>query len=218
VATRETRTQRGLRLAKGVRVRLLGEIRHARVAANVSQRKLATALGWSHSRYRRFEANLLAALDISDISLVASHLGLELSASLFPVGDALLDKGHQALIKRIRHLLSPLARVIAEAPVAIATADRRAWDLVVGIAAQLVGIEAETRVRDVQAFVRRIRMRERDGSADVIVIVLSDSRANRFLVDELREALGPAYATPPRNILAALRAGQPVPGSGVLLV
>jgi hypothetical protein len=73
-------------------------------------------------------------------------------------------------------------------------------------------------VRDIQAFVRRIRLRERDGAPEIIVIVLSDSRANRLQVDDLREALGPAFATPPRLILAALRDGQPVPGSGVVLV
>jgi hypothetical protein len=48
--------------------------------------------------------------------------------------------------------------------------------------------------------------------------VLAATRTNRELVDELREALGPAYATPQRVILSALRAGQSLPGSGVVLV
>jgi hypothetical protein len=53
---------------------------------------------------------------------------------------------------------------------------------------------------------------------DVIVLLLAATRTNRELVDELRLALGPAFATPPRLILESLRAGQPLPGSGVVLL
>jgi hypothetical protein len=53
---------------------------------------------------------------------------------------------------------------------------------------------------------------------DHILIVLSDGAANRRLVDELRHALGPGYSAPARPITAALRAGRPLPGSGVLLI
>lgn len=81
-----------------------------------------------------------------------------------------------------------------------------------------MGVDIEARIRDVQALVRRTRLRERDGGVDQILIVLSDSATNRRLVDELRAALGPSYATSPRAILKALREGRPLPGSGVLLV
>jgi len=48
--------------------------------------------------------------------------------------------------------------------------------------------------------------------------VLSDSATNRRLVDELRTSLGPAYATTSRAIFTALRSGQRLVGSGVVLV
>ena len=82
----------------------------------------------------------------------------------------------------------------------------------------LVGVDIETRIRDIQELVRRTRLRERDGETDAILIVLSDSAVNRRLVDQLRDALGPGYATSPRLILRALRAGERLPGSGVILV
>jgi len=96
--------------------------------------------------------------------------------------------------------------------------ERRAWDLLLRIPLQLVGVEAETKIRDVQAFVRRIREREREGGADVIVVVLSESAHNRRVLSQLLEALGPRYSTPPRSVLRALREGRPLAGGGVVIV
>lgn len=144
-------------------------------------------------------------------------LGLELSAGLHPLGDPIRDRGHQALISRFRSQLSPAWRVAAEVPLPL-PGDARSWDLLLKIGAQLIGVEAETRIRDVQLIVRRIRLRERDGGADEIVLALSASRTNRTLVNELREALGPRYGTSPRSTLVALRAGAALSGSGVILI
>jgi hypothetical protein len=96
--------------------------------------------------------------------------------------------------------------------------DRLSWDLVIRLADQLVGVEVETRIRDVQHLVRRMRERQRDGGADVIVLVLSDSAVNRRLIAELLEVLGPDFATSPRALLSALRSGRSLPGSGVILI
>lgn len=96
--------------------------------------------------------------------------------------------------------------------------DPRVWDLLLRLADQVVGAEAETRIRDVQALVRRMRARQRDGGTDEVLLILSDSAVNRRLVGELREALGDDFATPPRALLAALREGRPLPGSGVILL
>jgi len=100
--------------------------------------------------------------------------------------------------------------------------EQRAWDkllrLIGASPAHLVGIDIETRVRDVQALTRRTRGRERDGMVDSIVIVLADSATNRRLVDELRSVLGSDYSTSPRAILMALRSGERVVGSGVVLI
>jgi hypothetical protein len=81
-----------------------------------------------------------------------------------------------------------------------------------------VGVEAETRLHDIQELVRRIRQRELHGGADHILVILSDSQHNRRHADELRSAVGPDYLTPPRDLVAALRAGRPLPGSGVILL
>ena len=83
---------------------------------------------------------------------------------------------------------------------------------------QLVGVEAETRVRDIQAFVRRVRGRQLEGGTDTIVIVLAESAHNRRVLPQLLEALGPRYSTSARVLLKALREGKPLAGSGVVLI
>jgi transcriptional regulator with XRE-family HTH domain len=52
------------------------------VIANVSQRALARQLGWSASRYRRFEIGQSRDTTFSDVSAAAAVLGLELGAGL----------------------------------------------------------------------------------------------------------------------------------------
>lgn len=164
----------------------------------------------TEERLRRVES-----ITFSDIATVAAILGLELGANLYPFGEPIRDKGHQALIGRFRAILAQAWRVAAEVPLPN-PGDRRAWDLLLRLPGQLVGVEAETRLRDIQAFVRRIRQRELEGGADAIVIVLAESALNRRLLPQLLEALGPKYGTSPRRLLRALREGQPLPGSGIV--
>jgi len=177
---------------------------------------MAQSLGWSSSAYQRFETGTVATT-VLDVSAVGALVGLELSVSLHAAGQRIRDKGHQALIGRIRKHLSEAIVVFAEAPFP-ALHDLRSWDLLLRIGRQRVGIEAETRIRDIQQLVRRLRERGRSGGTDVVVLFLSDTRTNRELVDELREALGPDFSARPSAILSALREGRPLARGGVVLI
>ena len=214
MATRERPIDRGRRLGKELGSRLMAELRRERVNADLSQRAVAKVLGWSQARYWRFERDDDALL--SEVAVVAALLGLDLSAGLHRTVEAITDRGQVALLNRFRALLAGTIRVVAEALLPN-IGDRRSWDLLLRIGRQLVGVEAETKVRDVQLTVRKVRGRERDGGADEIVLLLADTRANRAVVDDLLTALGPRFATPPRQLRAALRTGRPIPGSGILL-
>lgn len=174
-------------------------------------------VGWSHTEYWRFENGGAKAISITDASMVASVLGLELSVGLFPVGEPLRDKGHQALIARLRAILSPAFRVLAEAPLPN-VGDRRAWDLLLRLPGQLIGVEAETRIRDMQRLVRHVHERERDGGTDATLLLLSDTRTNRELLPGLLQAVGSSFDAPARSLLKGLREGQPLAGSGVVLL
>ena len=200
--------------------RVLAELRASRVNANVSLEAVGAQLGCSLSSAWRRETNAARATVVG-LSELASILGYELSIGLHPVGDPIRDKGAQALGRRFDAHLAPTWRVTNEALLP-GPGELRAWDKLLRLQDEgrrhLVGVDLESRIRDIQQLVRRTHLRERDGGVDVILIVLSDSSTNRRLVDELRSALGQSYATSPRAILRALREGRPLPGSGVLLI
>jgi transcriptional regulator with XRE-family HTH domain len=218
VGTRQTRLERGRERARELRAISLTELRNARITAGSSQRALARLLGWSQSRYSEWERNLIDPA-LSEICEVASLLGLRPGLSFHPIGDPLRDAGQSRLVARFLALLSPLWHVALEAPFPT-LGDLRSWDVFLRLAspAHRTGVEAETRIRDQQELVRRIRQRELHGGAETILIVLSDSTHNRANVGALRNALGPKFQAQPRAILAALRLAVPLPGSGVILL
>jgi transcriptional regulator with XRE-family HTH domain len=195
--------------------RALTELRDGRMGAAVSQRAIGEALGWSQSRYWRFESGRTIPT-VEEIAAVASLLGLELSLGLHPVGDPLRDKGQQALADRFERILSGAWARQREVPVN--GTDWRSWDMVLWLQRESVGVEFESRFGDAQALVRRTRLRERDGNVDHLLIVGADTRANRIAVDQLRDALGLRFRTSPRLLLQALRLGRPLPGSGLILL
>jgi transcriptional regulator with XRE-family HTH domain len=198
--------------------RLIGELVERRRTMNVSQRALAREVGCSASVLWRLEHGVaIDRISLVQIAQIASLLGLELGAALYPLGDPIRDAGHQALIKRFRALLASTIQVRAEAPFPN-FGDRRSWDLFLHVESQRIGVEAETRIRDEQLLVRRMRERDAYGGTDEVLLVLSESAVNRRLLPDLLEALGPRFATAPRALLGALRMGKPIPGSGVVLV
>jgi len=149
--------------------------------------------------------------------MVASVLGLEASLTLHRIGPAIRDKGHEALIGRLQHLLSPEWHVAREVPFPN-PGDPRWWDLLLRLPDFRLGVEAETRIRDLQELVRRMKERADDGGADQLLLILSDSIHNRELVGSLRGALGDRFTTTAGDVLQALRAGVPLAGSGVVLL
>ena len=217
MAGKETRLETGRQRAASAVASILGQLRTARLAANLSQAAIAAQLGWPQTRYSLFERNV-RDVTFAEVILVSSILGLKLTFDLFRVDEGVRDAGSQRLIDRFFGQLASVWTATREAPFP-RLGDLRSWDVLMRLGKDYrVGVEAETRLRDIQELVRRIRQRELHGGADHILVILSDSQHNRRYVDEFRAALGPPFSTPPRDLLAALRAGQPVPGSGVILL
>jgi hypothetical protein len=78
--------------------------------------------------------------------------------------------------------------------------------------------EAETRPRDLQAFLRRIALKVRDGAVDGASLVLLDSRYNRELVRANAVALAERFPVSGPKALERLRAAaDPGLGSVILL-
>jgi transcriptional regulator with XRE-family HTH domain len=220
VVSKVTRLHRGRRRGREQLANALRELREARDLAGVSQRTLARELRLAQSTIWRTE-NALDDVGVVRLAEMASVLGLELAVRTYPVGDSVRDQGQLALGKRFDALLCDRWRVTDETLLP-GLGEQRAWDkllrLIDSSPPYLVGVDLETRIRDIQALVRRTRGRERDGRVDAILVVVSDSSINRQLAGELRRALGDGYLSEPREIARALRAGERLPGGGVLLI
>ncbi len=217
MAAKDERVARGRLIAARTVEAVRAELRTARLDANLSQAALAERIGWSQTRYSQFERNA-HPITVQDVCLVATLLGLKPSLNLYRLEEGLRDQGSTRLIERFCALLAPVWSVRREAPFP-RVGDLRSWDVLIRLGSAFrAGIEAETRLRELEELVRRIRQRELHGRVDAIVVVLSRSEHNRRHVDELRAALGLAYATPPSDIVKALEAGTPLPGSGVILL
>ena len=95
--------------------------------------------------------------------------------------------------------------------------DLRAVDARLTHAGVTIAVEAITRLSDAQAQVRSAQLKRRDIGAGRVLLVISDTNANRRALAEARPTLAEAFDTHARRILTRLAAGED-PGRDCLLV
>ena len=193
------------------------DLRGARIAAGLSQAAVGRAAGMSAAQISRIERGLLAHVALEDLARIAAVLGLDLSARLYPLGDPIRDVAQQALLDRLRSRSHPSLRWRTEVPLPI-TGDRRAWDAVVRGPGFTVAVEAETRLQDVQAMVRRIALKQRDGGMDHVVLLVSDTRHNREVLAASRDSMRGDFPGDTRAILRRFAAAEALDASGLVLL
>lgn len=189
----------------------------ARVSVGLSLEDVGRAAGMSHSQVGRIERARHPAVSVMQLARICSVVGLDLSVRTYPNGSRLRDTAHLALIERFRERLSARLSVRREAPLPI-SGDLRAWDLLILGAGDPIGVEAETRISDIQALERRIPLKARDGEVSRVILVVSGSRGNRLAVREADESLEASFPVPGRVALAALARGQDPGGNALILV
>jgi hypothetical protein len=128
-----------------------------------------------------------------------------------------LDAGQLALIGRLRALLPQSVRVRTEVPIPI-PGDRRGWDVVLSLDPDSVPVEAEARLRDIQALDRRSALKVRDSEFDRLVLLVSDTANNRHALQAYREHLRTSFPLDTRQVMAALRAGRTPSASGIVVL
>jgi len=175
--------------------------------------------GWQAARICRGQSPELSVVRLSQLCAV---VGLDLAARSFPGALPVRDAGHGKLLRRVRARLGPTLAWSLEVPVVemrvSGSLDRRAWDATIGGPGWLLGVEAETRVRDVQALLRRIELKVRDGRVDGVLLVLSDTTNHRQLMREHESLLRDTFPGSPRQALRALRNGTLPPLRTALLL
>lgn len=212
----ERARDRGRRSARQLIVQLATELREARVAAGLSQAPVAGAASLSQTKISRTESGRLARLDMDDVARHAAVLGLRLSVGVFPVGEAVRDAPQLRLLDRFRPDVGPGLRWRSEVLIG-GPGDYRAWDVVLDGPGS-VGIDAETRLRDVQAVQRRCEAKWRDSGVDRVVLLISDTAHNRAVLREHRSALSSTFPADTAEVLRAIRRGRLPERNGIVVI
>jgi hypothetical protein len=157
------------------------------------------------------EANLMV------LARLASVVGLKPSLRFYPDGDPIRDVAHTRLLERLHSRVHPGLRWRTEVPLLI-PGDLRAWDATIVGADFGVGVEAETRLRDLQAAARRTNLKQRDGELDHVILLVADTRANRLAIRLGAMELGEAFPVSQRDCLRALRESRDPGGSAIIVL
>ena len=218
MATKQRASDIGSVRARAIAVEMGRELRQARLDRGLSQAVVAKAARSSRSQVGRIELAGAPCVSLAELARLLAVVGLELSVKAYPAGPPIRDAAHRALIERFRARVSPAIAWRFEVPVGRA-GDQRAWDAVLLVGPAELGLEAETRPRDVQALQRRMALKRRDDPAiSSVVLLLANTRHNRNLLREHGEALRADFPLAGPTILAALAAGRDPGGSGIVLI
>lgn len=213
---RESAAQRGARRGRALRARTSQGLIDARRASGLSLREVGRRVGVGHDLVARAERGHPAALTIDTVARIAAVLGLQLSVSLHPDGEPVRDKGHLALLGRLRSRLAAALRWRTEVPMPI-EGDRRSADALIEGATFEIIVEAETHLDDIQALERGIAGKQRDLGVARIILLVADTRHNRAVIARVPE-LRRRFPVGTRACLAALAAGRDPGGDGLVIL
>jgi transcriptional regulator with XRE-family HTH domain len=212
----ERARDRGRRTAAALRGAIATELRDARRASGLSQAHVATVAGLTQSSISRVERGLRREVSVEDLALHASALGLRVVIKAYPESGAVRDAAQLRLLAAFREIVHPSFRWRSEAPVA-GRGDLRAWDVLL-TGPITIGVDAETRLHDIQALQRRVELKRRDGSVDRVLLVVADTRQNRRVLDEHAIALAGSFPVASRSARSRLAAGTDPGGNAMVIV
>lgn len=186
------------------------------MGAGLSQAELSQAAGVSRPWLQRFERGRLRKLDLERITVLFALLGHKVVAKPYPTGEPLRDVAHVRLLDRFNSRVPPVWRRTFEVPMPI-PGDLRAWDECL-IGPVTIGIEAETRMTDLQATERAIALKVRDSRVDRAILLVASTRANHALVTQNIGRMRQSFPLDTRATLAALAAAHDPGENGLVLL
>lgn len=217
MASRERTIDLAAERARAVLSRLPAEARSARLTAGLGQVDLAAALGISRSQYSRIERGLSPDLSLEMAIRWFTVLGYDLAIRPYPTGDPIRDAAQVALLERLHERCHRSIRWATEVPFPIA-GDLRAWDATAVLPTVRIGVEAETRLRDLQAQERRLALKQRDGQMDRVILLVLDSRANRDVIRQHADWASERFPVPGPRALELLGAAVDPGGDALILL
>ena len=225
VSTRERTVDRANALARRLVATSGHDVRLGRRDRGLSLGAVGHAVGMSESKVSRIERGLEPNVSLADLARLNAAVGNDLVVRSYPGAQPLRDAGHARLLAEFRTNLHRTIRLDLEAPLPEAR-DQRAWDgLLIGgdptrptDGRWRFGVEAETAPRDAQALIRRIKLKERDGMVDGVILLLRRTRQTQAFLVEATELLVRAFPFPGPRALELLRAGVQPGGSSVVVL
>jgi hypothetical protein len=176
----------------------------------------------SRRRVSEIERGQLAKVQLRHLAAFASAVGLRLHARMYPAGPALRDRAQLALLERFQRRLPDAVDVRLEVPIGADPRDMRAWDMVVVLrgrqATVTVGVEAITRLRDVQAQLRAAQLKRQDSGVSRLVLLLADTHANRTALASADPMIRASFPIGTRAAMAALTAGRDTGGDALIVI
>jgi hypothetical protein len=141
---------------------------------------------------------------------------MRFSAQLYPGVRHVLDAPQLTLLNRFRQRIAAQWSWELEVPLPIPR-DLRAIDARITSGSVTIAVEAITRLADVQAQVRAAQLKRRDIGATRLLLLVSDTNANRRAIAEAQPMLAASFLLGTRRVVATLSAGRD-PGRDALVV
>ena len=221
--TTERAVDRARRRARADRIQVGADIRQSRVGSGLSLAAVGAVVRLSPAQISRIERGLAAAVTSAQLAVIGGAVGLDVRTRSYPGPDPLRDAAQQRLLGRLGPRLAACLRSRDEVSLPI-VGDLRAWDSwIEGFVDEPdpgrgLAVEAETRIADGQAFLRRLGLKMRDGGVTSVLVVVADTRANRAAVAAMRLLDSGAFPVSARSALAALAAGRHPGGSAIVFL
>jgi hypothetical protein len=216
VSAREGPGERGRRRGRRLLHDAIDEFHVARLAGSITQERIGRALDRSDAWVSWTESGQNEAVSIVHLSQLMACVGLELSVRAYPAGRGIRDDAQAAVLERFVSLVVPSWSWATEVPIPI-KGDLRAWDGVL-LGSCRIGVDAETRIRDIQAVDRRVMLKLRDSELDRAIILVPDTRSNRAMLSSTAQSVKSNYPIPGRLALESLRNGRDPGGNAIIVV
>jgi len=193
------------------------EFHEARIGSGLSQEAVGHAIDRSDAWISWTESGRNGSLSIVDATRMLACVGLDLSVRAYPAGRGIRDQAQLALIARFKGLVAQRWQWRTEVPIPL-PGDQRAWDVVLHAPNLSIGLEVETRLRDIQAIDRRVMLKLRDSHVDRAIILVASTRGNRTTLRELDGSMLANYPISSRRALDALVRGRDPGGNAVVVL
>lgn len=233
MARPRAQVERGAARGRRIVAELCGETETVRSNCGLAYAELGRAVGLSGEQVARILRGQSPNVSLLQLAVLMAAVGLDLSARAYPAGPPVRDAAHLALLGRLRLRIGPSLTWRAEVPVVNAVppstvgavgfafgvgADQRAWDATISGRGWTVGVEAETRIRDVQGVERRLSLKQRDGSVESVILLVGDSAHNRAVLSAADARLRQQLPASQRLTLRRLGLGQQPLGATIVVL